>query len=459
MPKLYSVDPSNYYQILGDVEISSPNEVKEKVKQAGIAQKEWGNLPVSERVKMLRNALTEFESRKSELALLVSREMGMPINEALNVDYQCGVDFANWYFDHAEEYLSPETTCETESEIHRVYHEPIGIEAAIVPWNYPFLNPVWRTWQSLLAGNTVVLKHSEECPLSGKFIEEVMSRHLPAGVFSEVYGDGKVGQLLANQKVDMIGFVGSAKTGWSLYRLAAKKRIKAVMELGGSAPGVIFDDADIDAAVKSACDYRLGNAGQWCDGLKRLIVHKNIFDAIVKKVADIFQAKKLGIAEKETTEIGPLVAERQLSLLEQQVYESLLAGARAITGGRSLEEEIGGSFYEPTVLIEVSPDMRVWKEEVFGPVLPIVSFSTEEEAIQLANNTDYGLGAYVYTQDQQRAQRVAKAIKSGMVSINGTNYTTPWNPFGGYKNSGIGREHGKYGFHEVTQVKVVARNK
>ncbi len=457
MKTLVSINPSNY-TVLGQVDISSPQEIKEKLQFLRNGQKVWNNLGIGLRVQLLRQAIREFAAKKSEFAILESREMGMPIGEAM-VDYDGVIEFANWYLDNAERYLNPETTFENENEIHQVFHEPIGVAGVIIPWNYPFLNFVWSTFQSLIAGNAVALKHSEECPLSGKFIEDVMSQYLPNGVFAEIYGDGTVGQILAENDIDMIHFVGSCRTGKALYETAAKKFIKAVMELGGSAPGLIFEDADVDSAVKSVCDFRLANAGQYCDGLKRLIVHESIFDEVVEKVATIFTAKKIGVAEQESTELGPLVAQRQLDLLVRQVENAKINGARVVTGGQSLEAKLNGAFFEPTVLVNISKDMSVWNEEVFGPVLPVMKFGSEDEAIELANQTAYGLGSYVYTESKERAARVAYFIQSGMVSINGTNYTTPWNPFGGYKKSGIGREHGKYGFSEVTQLKVVARNK
>ena len=458
MALLKSVNPSNY-QVLGEVRISTRDEIMAGVMLLRRGQKEWADLSLGRRVQVLRQAVEEFAKRKSEFALLESREMGMPLREAL-VDYDGTLDFMNWYLNNAEKYLGPETTFESETEIHQVFREPLGVAGVIIPWNYPFLNFVWSTFQSLIAGNAVILKHSEECPLSGRFIEAVMYKCLlPFKVFAEVYGSGDVGRTLVNQDINLIHFVGSCKTGQALYKTAADKFIRAVMELGGSAPGIIFPDADIDLAVNSVCDFRLANAGQYCDGLKRLIVHRDVFDEVVRKIADIFSAKKIGMAKDETTELGPLVAKRQLDLLVRQVKDAKVRGARVVTGGNSLEKELGGAFHQPTVLTNVSPDMLVWKQEVFGPVLPIVCFDNEDEAVRLANDTSYGLGSYVYTANEKRARRVAQQIQSGMVSINGTNYTTPWNPFGGYKKSGIGREHGKFGFHEVTQPKVVARNK
>lgn len=457
MATLASINPSNYL-IIGEVEVSTAKEISDKVRAARIAQNGWARLGVAGRVAVLRKALNEFEKCKEEIIRMESREMGKPITAATS-DFNDAMGFANWYLDNAEQCLAPETTFESESEIHQVSREPLGVAAVIIPWNYPFLMFIWTVIPNLLVGNCVVLKHSEECPLTGKLIEEIMTRHLPAGAFSEVYGDGYTGRLLVHENIDLIAFTGSTSTGKALYQLAGDKFIRAVMEMGGSAPGIVFEDADIDAAVKSIFAYRLANAGQYCDGLKRLIVHRDYFYEVVGKLSEAFEAMKVGPAEYEDTELGPLAAKRQLDLLVEQVADAKKKNARVITGGDSLEDKMGGAFFQPTLLTDITPDMRVWRKEVFGPVLPVVTFKTEEEAIMLANDTIYGLGGYVYTADLERAERVARALKTGMVSINGTNYTTPFNPFGGYKSSGMGREHGKYGFHELTQLKVVARNK
>ncbi|KKU92111.1 MAG: Aldehyde dehydrogenase, partial [Parcubacteria group bacterium GW2011_GWA1_48_11b] len=374
MERLASVNPSNY-QILGEVMASDRHEVEEKVRLARKAQKEWANLGLDNRVTILRRVVEEFKRCKETFATLESREMGMPINEAL-MDYDGTLAFAEWYLNNAEKYLSPETTFENESEIHQVFREP------------------------------------EECPLSGRMIEFVVSRILPEGVFSEVYGDGRVGQYLVQQDVNMIGFVGSCKTGWSLYETAGNKKIKAVMELGGSAPGIVFEDADIDAAVRSICEYRLTNCGQYCDGMKRLIVHQEVLHEVVTKLAEAFSARKIGVADNPKTELGPLVSSRQLMLLREQVRDAKRLGARVMAGGHSLEADMGGAFFQPTVLTDICGSMRVWNEEVFGPVLPVVCFVTEEEAIELANQTSYGLGSYVYTADPKRAERVARGIQS-----------------------------------------------
>jgi len=458
MNKLISINPSDYKEI-GTVDISNFEEIKHKVKLAHHVKQEWRDLGVNKRVKLLREVFAEVKVRKDEIALLEAQEMGMPLSDAL-IDVDGTLDYANWYFDNAEKYLSPEVTFESDTELHQVVFEPIGVTALIIPWNFPLANFVWGGLQSLICGNVVVMKHSEEVPLSAKLIEQIMSNHnLPKGVFSVVYGAGDVGNALVNENIDLIAFTGSTKVGKQLYELAGKKFIKAVVELGGSAPGIIFEDADLDIVIENVCFNRLLNQGQCCDGLKRIIIHESIANKVIDKLKVQFESKKIGIAENKDTQIGPLVAKRQLDLLVAQVEDAKSEGAIVVTGGNSLEKELGGAFFQPTILKNVTSDMRVWTEEVFGPVLPIITFKTETEAIKLANETAYGLGSYLYAQDKDIVERVSSAIEAGMVSVNGTNYIMPFNPFGGYKVSGFGREHGKYGFHELTQVKVIAKDK
>lgn len=457
MSKIQSINPSTY-EILGELEASTTEEIKQKVHLAKLAQKEWAALALEKRVEVLKLAIEDLKAKKDEFGLLESREMGMVLGDAL-FDFDAAMDYATWYLDNAVNYLSPETTFESETEIHQVFYEAIGVSAVIIPWNFPLSNLIWGTIQSLLAGNATVLKHSEECVLCAKFIEEIFVKHLPKDVFSQVYGDGKVGQILIEQDIDMISFTGSTKTGKYLYEYAGSKFIKAVVELGGSAAGIIFEDVDLDLAVENVILNRLFNQGQCCDGLKRLLVHESVFDEVVDKIAAVFKSKKIGNSQDPSTEIGPLAAKRQLETLISQVVDAKNKGCNIVTGGNSLESTLGGAYFEPTLITNITTNMQIWSEEVFGPVLPVVKFKTEEEAIALANDTIYGLGGYVYTENQELAKRVARQIKTGMISINGVTYLQPCNPFGGNKSSGIGRQHGKYGFGEVTQVKVVARQK
>lgn len=456
--KLISTNPGKNYEILGRVDISAKSEIKNSVKQANKAKEDWASWGIKRRAIILQKLYKDFSQRKEELALLETQEMGMPITQSL-LDIDSGLDYFKWYLENTEKYLAPETTHEDKISIHKVYYEPIGTAAVIVPWNFPFSNVIWGVIPNLLVGNTVVLKHSEECPLFGKLIEEMVTKiKLPQGVFSEVYGGGEVGDWLAHQDIDLIWFTGSTKTGKYLYRVAAEKFIKAVLELGGSAPGIIFEDADVDEILETIYSNKFCNSGQVCDGLKRLIVHEGRMSEVINKLKKLIESKKVGLPEDKLTDIGPLVAERQLKLLKAQVDDALTKGAEVVTGGGS-PEKLKGAYYLPTILTKIKTNMRVWQEEVFGPVLPVVGFKNEEEAIKLANDTRYGLGGYVFTSDTKKAQRVAVKIKTGMVSINNVYYLLPSNPFGGYKESGMGREHGKFGIRELCQIKVISSEK
>ncbi len=455
--KLISTNPGKNYEVIGEVEVSSEKEIKQKVERARAAQNAWKELGLEERVKKLREITEEILKRKENLAQLATKEMGMPISQT-RYDIEDAIRYFNWYLDNADKYLSPEVVYKDGDVINKVFYEPIGVAAVITPWNYPLSNFVWGCGQNLIVGNTVVFKHSEECPLFGKLIEEIIKSSLPEGVFSAVYGNGKIGDFLVNQDINLISFTGSSKTGKELYKIAAEKFIKIVLEMGGSAPGIIFEDANIDEVLEAIYSARFSNCGQMCDALKRLIVQESKYNEVIQKLKTLLSSKKVGNPEDETTDIGPLVAKRQLELLEEQVKDAVDKGAEIVIGGKR-PKNLSGAYYDPTILIKVTKDMRVWQEEVFGPVLPVMPFKDETEAIQLANDTRYGLGAYVYTQDKDRALRVASQINTGMVSINNSSYIQPCSPFGGNKESGLGREHGKFGFTELTQVKVIAIEK
>ena len=278
---------------------------------------------------------------------------------------------------------------------------------------------------------------------------------LPHGVFSEIYGAGDAGEYLVNQDIDLIWFTGSSKVGKSLYEIAGKKFIKAVLEMGGSNPAIVFEDVNINEIVDKLYIKRFGNCGQTCDALKRLLVHKTLFDQVIRKLKEMAESKVVADPEDKKTQMGPLVAKRQLELLESQFEDAIKKGAKVITGGKR-PRNLKGAYYLPTILTNVKRNMRVWNEEVFGPVLVVVPFNTEEEVIKLANDTPYGLGAQIYTKDKKLALRLATKIEAGTIDINLASHWLACNPFGGYKDSGMGREHGAYGFRELCQLKVIA---
>lgn len=452
-----SLNPSTN-QHIADVAVSSQEEINSKVKMAKTALKQWRALGISGRVKLLRKVVNGFEKRHEEFAELISKEMGMPISQSHN-DVGGAIDYFNWYLDNANKYLAPEVVFDDESKINTVYYEPVGVVAAITPWNFPASNFVWMVGQNLIVGNTVIFKGSEEVPLCGKLIEEVIaSANLPEGVFSEVYGEGDIGDFLVHQDIDMICFTGSTTIGQHLYKIGAEKFIKVFLELGGSAPGVVFEDADLDKVLDTIYANRFDNCGQICDGLKRLIVHESKLEEVLNKLKVKLDGVVVGDASNKDTDIGPLVSQKQLDSLKIQVQDALDKGAK-VEYKKELPGDLKGSFYSPTILTDITKDMKVWNEEVFGPVLPIVTFKTEEEAIELANDTKYGLGGYVFTEDKERFRRVASQINSGMVQANDTSYVTPSSPFGGCKVSGMGREHGKFGFYELSKIKVISEGK
>lgn len=458
MAKLISTNPAKNYEVVGDVEISTDKEIAEKVADANKAKTVWKEMDVKKRIELLKPIYQEFKTRENEIAILETKETGLALTESKS-NVSGHLDKIKWFLDNAESALSDEITHEDSESIHKIVYEPIGVAAVITPWNHPFGMFVWGAFPNLLAGNTVVFKISEECPLVGKLIEKVMLAHkLPKGVFSEIYGAGDIGWKLVNEKIDLIWFTGSTKVGQQLYKLAGEKFIKAILELGGSNPCIVFEDVDINKIVSKIYTKRFKLCGQTCDALKRLIVHHSIFDEVVEKLKKEIKVKKVGNPENLKTDMGSLVAKRQLTLIEAQVKDAIDKGAKIVVGGCS-PENVSGAFYLPTLLTNVTKDMCVWNEEVFGPVLSVISFKTEEEAVTLANDTIYGLGSIVFTKNIKRAKRVASKIQAGTVEINNALHWLACNPFGGYKKSGMGREYGVVGFRELCQLKVISMDK
>lgn len=455
--KIKSFNPASG-KLIGEVEVTSEADIKKKVTQARQVAAKWRNTSLEQRVRYLKKAKEIFQGHESEIAELISQEVGTPISECREeVAWDWG--YFDWFLDHAQEALSPEKTYEDDQAIHHIVYEPVGVVAAITPWNLPFDLFIWAVVPNLLAGNVVIHKASEECILSGRLFEKLMDQvGLPDGVFQAIHGDGRQGAALVNQEIDMIWFTGSYEVGHKLYKVAAEKFIKPILELGGSNPTIILADADIDALLGSLMFKRFSFSGQTCDALKRLIVHESLYDQVVQKLSQKIEQLKVGDPQESQTQMGPLVSKKQKDLLAQQVDESVAAGAKVLSQGK-INAKVGDAYYPPTLIGNIKPQMKVWKEEVFGPVLPVMKFSTEEEAIELANNTPYGLGSQIFTRDVKKATQLAAQIEAGNVDINGVGHFKPASPFGGYKKSGMGREHGKHGFRELTQIKLIAKPK
>lgn len=453
--KLVSTNPADGYKLVGEVEVSTKEEIEEKVAAAQKAKTAWKELGVEARIKLLEPIRDEFAARVNEIAELISREMGKPIVESTGEVSRYTNGELTWFLENGAKALADEVTLEDDESVHKIKYEPTGVVAAIAPWNFPFGMAVWGIFPNLIAGNTVVFKTSEECPLTGKLIEEIINNHnLPEGVFSEVYGAGDVGKMLTESDVDLIWFTGSTRTGKALYRTAADKFIKVVLEMGGSSPCVVFDDVNASEVAPVMFSGRFQNCGQVCSALKRLIVHENVADAVVAELRNILETQIIGNPLNEKTTISSLVAERQQTLLNEQLQDALDKGAK-IVAQKNIPEDLKGAFVSPTILTNVTKDMRVWKEEVFGPIYPVVTFKSEEEAVELANDTDYGLTSRVISTDIDRAHRVGSKIDAGSVAINTEARFAACDPFGGYKNSGMGRERGIHGLRELCQIKVI----
>lgn len=458
MTKLISKNPADNYSKVGVVDVSTSREIRDKVAKAQAAKHAWRDLGVEGRVRLLAPIRDEFRDRSEELARLISTETGKALHESV-AEVTRYIDEITWFLHHGPKALAPQVTLQDDESLHRMTFEPYGVAAAIAPWNFPFGMAVWGIFPNLVAGNTVVFKTSEESPLVGKFMEEVILNHdLPEGVFAEVYGAGGVGKELSESDINLIWFTGSTRTGKGLYKTAADKFIKAILEMGGSSPCVVFEDADIATTAPIIFNNRFRVCGQVCSAMKRLIVHEAVADKLIRELSDLTEAQKVGDPFDPQTTLGSLVAKRQQDLIKAQLEDALDKGAK-IVAQTKLDHHLKGAFFPPTLLTHIKPTMRVWREETFGPVFPIVTFNTEEEAIRLANDTDYGLTARVVTADLERAERVAAQIEAGTVSINAEARFLACDPFGGYKNSGMGRERGIHGLQELCQVKVTQSRK
>jgi succinate-semialdehyde dehydrogenase / glutarate-semialdehyde dehydrogenase len=458
MNTIISTNPSRDFALIWEVPVTSEEEIIKIVKKAREAQKNWGNLSVWERISYLSKSYDLMFAKISLLVNILSEEMGMPITQA-QWEVVNGLAYFRWNLDNAETCLRPEIVKETDTELHTNYYEAKWVVAAIAPWNFPFSLFIWSSIQALLAGNTVVFKTSKETILTGKMIEEIMRESgLPEWVLQEIYGSGEVGDILTNQDIDFISFTGSTQVWRKLYKKAAEKMITCTMELGWSAPGIICEDCIVDGIIDSVYIMKFLNTGQVCDGLKRLIVHESRYEEVIQKLIKVLSMKKIGDASESDTDIGPLVSQAQLDTLQSQ-YEEAIARWAKVLFKTELNPSLKWAYFPAVLLWNIDFDMRVWREEVFWPILPVVTFTTLEEAIELANDTEYWLGAYIFTQNKETFKYLARHIKSAMIEHNNLNYCQPQNFFGGYKMSWIGRENGKCGFHEVCNVKVVSEEK
>ena len=444
------IDPTTA-QPMGSVPAGSAADVDAAVAAATRAFAGWSEMPATERGRYLVAIAEGLERRSGELAELIALEVGMPEDQC--AEEQIPVEDFRINAELARSYPFEETVSGA-----RVLHEPVGVVAAITPWNYPLSQIAAKIAPALAAGCTVVVKPSEVAPLNAFVLAEIVDEvGLPPGVVNLVSGDGPtVGEALAGHPdVDMVSFTGSSRAGRRVGELAMQRIARVTLELGGKSPLVILDDADLEQAVTYGVHDCFANSGQACNALTRMLVpRESAADAaaLAARIADGFVVGDPLTAE---TQLGPVVSEAQLERVRAYIGRGVAEGATLLTGGADAPPEEGpGYFVRPTVFADVTQDMTIAREEIFGPVLAVIAYDDEAHAIEIANDSDYGLWAGVWSASHERAERVARRIRAGGVAINGAE-ADGWSPFGGYKQSGLGREMGSFGLAEYLEVKAL----
>nr|WP_319249491.1 aldehyde dehydrogenase family protein [uncultured Celeribacter sp.] len=453
-PQTFAVENPATEDIVTEISLGGAADVDRAVAAAKAAFPVWSATPLADRRACVERLLEIYKSRYEEMAQAITTEMGAPISMSREQQADTGVG-------HVEGFLDALDAMEWEWELPNgdtLMREPIGVVGLITPWNWPMNQIALKVIPALLTGCTCVLKPSEIAPLSAMlYAEMIHEAGFPAGVFNLVNGNGpEVGSALSRHPdIAMMSFTGSTRAGTAVTRDAAATVKRVTLELGGKSPNLVFADCDLDAQVAASVAECMNNTGQSCDAPTRLIVERSVYDKVVALAQVAAEATVVGDPAEEGEHIGPLVSALQWDRVQALIQAGIDDGARLIAGGPGKPEGINrGHYARPTIFADVTPVMRLWREEVFGPVLAITPFEDEAEAIALGNDTPYGLAAYVQTGDPARARRVAKGLRAGMVHLNGAphNYGSP---FGGYGQSGNGREGGLLGLEDFTEVKAV----
>ncbi len=433
------------------------DETRRAVDLADGAQKAWAARTAKDRGAVLRRWYELFLEHKEDLALIMTCEMGKPIGESRG-EVVYAANFIDWFAEEGKRAYGEVIPTHDPTKRLLVLKQPIGVVSAITPWNFPQAMITRKVAPALAAGCASLVRPASETPLSALAAAELADRAgLPPGVLNVIPATDSpaVGrELTTNPTIRKISFTGSTPIGKLLLGQAAGTVKKASMELGGNAPFIVFDDADVDSAVEGAIVSKYRNSGQTCVCANRFLVQEGVYDEFAKKFAEAVADLKVGPGIDESSEIGPLVNEDAIDKVEELVQGALAEGAGVLTGGR--RHALGRTYYEVTVLTDVTPDMAIHGEEIFGPVAPLFRFSTEDEAVAMANDTEYGLAAYFYAADMGRTWRVSEGLEYGMVGVNTGLISTEVAPFGGFKESGIGREGSHHGLDEYLETKYVA---
>ena len=447
-------------ELLAEVADGGVAETEAAIKAAVAAFPAWSKRPADERAELLHKTFDILKSRIEEHARILTEENGKPLAESRG-EATISAGFVRWNAEEARRTYGEVVPSPTAGKRVLTFRQPVGVVAAITPWNFPHSMITRKIAPALAAGCTVVLRPSSATPLVAlEIIKAFDDAGFPAGVVNIVTSKSakEVAKVLAeSHDVRKITFTGSTEVGKELMAMAAGTVKKVSLELGGHAPMLVFDDADVEQAAQGAITSRFRNAGQTCICTNRLYVQRPIVEAFSTRVAELAKGLKVGNGLDADTKVGPMIDERGFHKVEDQVKDALKGGATVLAGGKPADTNghLKGYFYEPTILANVAPDAKILPDETFGPALPIVPFDTEEEAIRLANETPFGLAAYFFTRDVGRAFRVAEGLEYGIVGCNDPLPTAPQIPFGGYKESGLGRENGSMGIEEFMEVKAV----
>jgi len=440
------------------ISLGSAADVDKAVAAAQRAFPAWSATSREQRIALLEKLLAAYNRRVQDMAQAISWEMGAPIKLALEQQAASGSGHIKSFIEVLKSFEFEEPLNDKNPQ-ERIVREPIGVCGLITPWNWPMNQVALKVVPALAAGCTVVLKPSEIAPMSSIVFAEMMEEAgFPAGVFNMVNGDGPtVGEAMSRHPgIDMMSFTGSTRAGVAVTKASAETVKRVALELGGKSPNIVFDDADLTDAVTRGLAHCFENTGQSCNAPTRMLVQRPVYAKAVDIAAKYAATVKVGNPAEDGDHIGPLSSDVQFEKVQGMIDAGIKEGARVVAGGLGRPEGFNRGYYvRPTVFADANNDMRIAREEIFGPVVAMIPFETEEEAIAIANDTPYGLSAYVQTGDKARAQRVARKLRAGMVQINGTD--RPYgSPFGGYKQSGLGREGGKWGIEDFLEVKAIS---
>lgn len=440
-------------ETLATVPHLASEEIPAVIEASRLAQKTWAARPAKERAAILRRWFELMQENVDDLALIMTREQGKPLAEAKG-EIAYAASFIEWFAEEAKRVYGDTIPAPRADQRITVLRQPIGVTAAITPWNFPAAMITRKVAPALAAGCSMIVRPADLTPLTALALGELAQRAgVPAGVFQIVTGSAsKIGKVLTDSEiVSKLSFTGSTEVGRLLMAQCADTIKKVSLELGGNAPFIVFDDADLDQAIEGAMASKYRNAGQTCVCANRILVQRGVYDAFAEKLAERVRALKVGDGTEAGTDIGPMIEEKAITKVEEHIQDAVAKGATLLHGG----ERLGGLYFQPAILTGVTTEMKVAREETFGPMAPLFVFDTEEEAIAMANDTIFGLAAYFYTRDYARTIRVSEALEYGMVGHNTGLISNEVAPFGGVKQSGLGREGSKYGIDEYLELKYV----